>query len=285
MIWAYLSLLGRIVLLGYEKIVIKKIGSNNSSKATSFLFFLIATLFLFPFTFLEEIPKNFKFLRYGFLSGFIYSISFILYVKSLSLGEASLVGPLYNFNVFFLLILTSIFLKEPFTFYKILGLSLLVYGASFLNRQENIFSSLKILFKKRETLLMIFSSFLIAIGRTIDGFVIEKASPIFYSFFLYGVISFFQFIYILFGRELKEIFNLLKSNTILVLIASMINAYSYLLLLFAFKWIDVSIAEPLSMLSMILTVVFAHYIFKERIGLRILGVFIMILGSFTLFLK
>lgn len=284
MIWAYLSILGRIILLGYEKIVVKKLGTFNDSKVISFLFFFIAVFFLFPFIFLDEIPNNFEFSKYGLLSGFIYSISFILYVKSLSLGEASLVGPLYNFNVFFLLILTSIFLKESFTLTKILGLSLLVYGASFLDKRKSFLSSLKFLFKRKEALLMISSSFLISVGRTIDGFVVERVSPLFYCFFLYFVISVFQLIYIVFGGELKEIFKVLRENTYLVLIASAINAYSYLFLLFAFKYIDVSIAEPLSMLSMILTVIFAHYIFKEKIETRIVGVGIMILGSYILFL-
>ncbi|MCS7202569.1 MAG: DMT family transporter [Dictyoglomus sp.] len=285
MVWAYLSILGRIILLGYEKIVVKRLGTYNDSKVISFLFFFIAVFFLFPFIFLDSIPKNFEFSKYGLLSGFIYSISFILYVKSLSLGEASLVGPLYNFNVFFLLILTSIFLKESLTLPKILGLFLLVYGASYLEKKGSFLSSLKLLFKRKETLLMISSSFLVSVGRTIDGFVVEKVSPLFYCFFLYFIISIFQFFYILWEKKLKEIFRVLKENTNLVLIASAINAYSYLLLLFAFRYIDVSIAEPLSMLSMILTVILAHYIFKEKIGTRLLGVFIMILGSYILFLK
>ncbi|MCX7846254.1 MAG: DMT family transporter [Dictyoglomaceae bacterium] len=285
MIWAYLSILGRIILLGYEKIVVKKLGSYNDSKVISFLFFFIAVFFLFPFIFLDDIPRNLEFSKYGLLSGFIYSISFILYVRSLSLGEASLVGPLYNFNVFFLLILTSIFLKESLTLTKFLGLFLLVYGASYLDKKGSFLLSLKFLFKKKETLLMISSSFLVSVGRTIDGFVVEKVSPLFYCFFLYFIISVFQFFYILLGGKTREVFKVLKENTNLVLIASAINAYSYLFLLFAFKYIDVSVAEPLSMLSMILTVIFAHYIFKEKIGNRIVGVIIMILGSYILFLK
>ncbi|PMQ01992.1 MAG: hypothetical protein CBR30_03090 [Dictyoglomus sp. NZ13-RE01] len=284
MIWAYLAILGRIILLGYEKIVVKKVGENNDSMATSFLFFALAILFLFPFVFLDKIPKNLEFLPYGLTSSFIYSLSFFLYVKSLSLGEASLVGPLYNFNVFFLLLLTTIFLGEAFTINKLIGLSLLVYGASFLNRQENVFKSLKILIKKKESFLMILSSLLIAIGRTIDGFLMGKISALFYTFFLYFAISVFQFLYLLIGKKLREVAKVFKNNTLYVFIASAINAYSYLLLLIAFKKVPVSIAEPLSMLSMILTVIFAHYLLKENIGLRIVGVLIMILGSFILFL-
>lgn len=282
MITGYLFLLGRIILLGYEKIVVKKVGDKSNSIVASFLFFFTATLFLLPFAFNKGLSLDLKILKYGFLSGFIYSISFILYVKSLSLGEASLVGPLYNFNVFFLLILTTIFLREPFTLVKLIGLSLLVYGASFLNKQENLWKSLKILFEKKETLLMMGSSFLIAIGRTIDGFVVGKLDPMFYCFFLYLVISIYQFLYIIFRREKREVVKLFKDKTGLVLIAGAINAYSYLFLLIAFKSIDVSIAEPLSMLSMIVTLILAKNTFKENIKTRSIGVLIMILGAWIL---
>lgn len=282
MITGYLFLLGRIILLGYEKIVVKKVGDKSNSIVASFLFFFTATLFLLPFAFNKGLSLDLKILKYGFLSGFIYSISFILYVKSLSLGEASLVGPLYNFNVFFLLILTTIFLREPFTLVKLIGLSLLVYGASFLNKQENLWKSLKILFERKETLLMMGSSFLIAIGRTIDGFVVGKLDPMFYCFFLYLVISIYQFLYIIFRREKREVVKLFKDKTGLVLIAGAINAYSYLFLLIAFKSIDVSIAEPLSMLSMIVTLILAKNTFKENIKTRSIGVLIMILGAWIL---
>lgn len=278
---AYLFLLGRIILLGYEKIVVKKVGTDSNSIVTSFLFFGIAVLFLLPFALFHP-SFNLSALKYGILSGFIYSISFVLYVKSLSIGEASLVGPLYNFNVFFLLILTSIFLKEPFTISKVIGLSLLVYGASFLNRQENLYKSLYSLFKRKDTLFMMGSSFLIAIGRTIDGFVVGKIDPLFYCFFLYLVISVYQFFYILLRKEVKEVFKLLKEKTLLVTIAAGINAYSYMFLLIAFRSIDVSIAEPLSMLSMLVTLFLAKNVFKEDIRKRIIGVIIMILGAWIL---
>jgi transporter family protein len=257
------------------------VGTDSNSIVTSFLFFGIAVLFLLPFALFHP-SFDLSALKYGILSGFIYSISFVLYVKSLSIGEASLVGPLYNFNVFFLLILTSIFLKEPFTISKVIGLSLLVYGASFLNRQENLYKSLYSLFKRKDTLFMMGSSFLIAIGRTIDGFVVGKIDPLFYCFFLYLVISVYQFFYILLRKEVKEVFKLLKEKTLLVTIAAGINAYSYMFLLIAFRSIDVSIAEPLSMLSMLVTLFLAKNVFKEDIRKRIIGVIIMILGAWIL---
>lgn len=281
----YLALLGRIVLLGYERIVVKKLGHEAESLSSAFLFFFLATLFLLPFTFFANFPTSFDFLKFVMVSGFVYSFAFWLYAKSLAEGEASLVSPLYNFNVFFLLLLTVIFLGESFTPLKIAGLALLIYGASFLNRQQNIMASLKALFTNRACLYMIAASCLIAVGRTIDGFVVQEVDPIIYATAIYAAISFFLFLYQLPREKLQHTMELFKKRTKTALLAGAVNAYSYLLLLFAFTGLEVSVAEPASILGVVITVVLAGRIFKENIKERIIGVAIMVLGAWLLFIK
>ena len=46
----------------------------------------------------------------------------------------------------------------------------------------------------------------------------------------------------------------------------------------------VSIAEPASMLGLIVTVVLAYFILKERVRNRLIGVVIMIAGTWLLFI-
>lgn len=282
MIWAYLALAGRILMLGYERIVVKQLGQDSDSVGAAFLFFSIATLFLAPVLFFIDMPADWSFLKWVFLAAAIYSNTFVLYVRSLSLGEASLVGPLYNFNIFFLLILTSIFLGEEITWLKVGGIFLLFYGTSYLNKQKNPIKSLKALFSDKACQLMILCSFLMAFGRTIDGYAVQSVSPVFYSFALYFMISVFLLIYILIRGRWVFTIKLLKEKPVPSSIAAFINAYSYLFLVIAFTKIDVSIAEPASMLSMIVTVILAHFIFGEKIRDRLVGVVIMILGAWLL---
>ncbi len=285
MVLAYLALLGRIVLLGYERIALKKLGHESESLSSAFLFFALATFFLLPFSFLAPLPASFDFLKFVVLSGFVYSFAFWLYTKSLSEGEASLVSPLYNFNVFFLLILASIFLGESLSAFKFAGLLLLVYGASFLNRKKNLFESLKALFTNRACVYMIATSCLIAVGRTIDGFVVQNVDPLIYSTLIYAAISLFLFIYQIPAKKLSHTLDLLKTKTKIALLAGAINAYSYLFLLFAFKEIEISVAEPASMLGMLVTLFFAGRVFKENVKDRLVAVVIMILGAWLLFIK
>jgi transporter family protein len=279
---AYLALLGRIILLGYERIVVKQLGQRSNSEGAAFLFFAVATLFLLPFLLLVGAPSSYGFLPLVALGSFVYAIAFVLYVKSLSLGEASLVGPLYNFNILFLLILTAILLGEPVTVLKIAGILLLFVGASLLNRTRNLLRSLGALFRDRACLLMILCSFLMAIGRTIDGFVVQDVPPMLYAFCVYASISLYLLVYLSLTKKTGEMLSLLRNRPGIAVAAGAVNAYAYVLLLFAFTQIDVSAAEPASMLSMIATVILARVVFKEEIGRRLAAVIIMIAGAWLL---
>jgi transporter family protein len=283
---SYIALLGRIFLIGIERIIIKGLSKEDNNIIVTFLFFFLALFFFLPFIIFSKKPDDYSFLKTVIITSIIYTNSFLLYVKSISISEVSLVTPLYNFNVFFLVILTSIFLDEKITIFKILGLILLIYGSSFLTKQQNFFLSIKALFNNKGSLIMIISSLLIAIGRTIDGSITKiGVSPLFYSFFLYLFITIILFSIILIRRKLKEIIFLLKEKTILSFLAGMTNAYSYLFLLISFKKIDVSIAEPSTMLGTIITLIFSKFIFKENIKYRFIGALIMIVGAYLIFLK
>ncbi|MCX8095120.1 MAG: DMT family transporter [Caldisericia bacterium] len=283
---SYFSLLGRIILIGFERVVIKELTDKKNNLAVTFIFFFFSIPFLFPFLFISEKPQNYLFLKNVLFSSIIYTNSFILYVKSISIEDVSLVAPLYNFNVFFLVILTSIFLNEKITILKILGLSLLVYGSSFLIRKENIFQSFNALYKNKGAKYMILSSLLIAIGRTVDGYSSKiGVSPIFYSFFLYLFITIILLFILLFSKNINDVKFLLKNKLFLSMFAGITNAYSYLFLLIAFKKIDISIAEPSTMLGSIITLILSKYLFKENIKYRFIGVLIMIIGAYLIFIK
>jgi transporter family protein len=280
----YLALCARIFLLGFERILVKKLGEKSDSISGTFLFFGLGTIFLLPTLFYVDIIINSSILFYVIMSSFVYSIAFWLYVKSLSEGEASLVSPLYNFNVFFLLILTVIFLGEKLSIFKLMGLILLFYGVSFLNRKSNIVESFKAILLNKSCQYMIIASILIAIGRTIDGNAIKITPPILYAFYLNVGISIFLFVYIAAKRNISKTISLFKEKKKIATLSGGVNAYSYLFLLIAFTGIEVSIAEPASMTAMIITVLLAGRILNENIKERLIGVAIMLIGLWLLFI-
>ncbi|NMC59199.1 MAG: DMT family transporter [Candidatus Methanofastidiosa archaeon] len=284
MLLPYLALCARIILLGWERILVKKLGEKSDSISGTFLFFSLGTVFLIPALFYTDILVDYHIIIYVILSSFVYSIAFWLYVKSLSEGEASLVSPLYNFNVFFLLVLAVVFLDERLSISKITGLILLFYGVSFLNRKDNILESFKAILLDKPCQYMITASLLIAIGRTIDGNAIKITTPILYAFYLNIGISFFLFIYILVKGNVSKTVSLFKEKKKVATLSGGLNAYSYLFLLVAFTGLEVSIAEPASMTGVIITIILAGRLLNENIKERLLGVAIMLIGLWLLFL-
>lgn len=278
---AYCALAVRILLLGCERIIVKKLGERSSAGAT-FLFFSTATIFLLPLLFFVEMPADLGFMKGVTAASAIYTAAFILYVAALAQGEVSLVGPLYNFNVFFLLILSVVFLGEKFTLAKLAGLSIIVYGASYLNRQAAFFRSLRVLFFDRPCRMMMACSLFLAIGRTIDGAFSRNVDTVVYAIAIYVVMSVMLFFYLLARGAFSETAALFREKPGLTFLAGFVNAFSYLFLLAAFRAIDVSVAEPASMLSMVVTVVLARFFFGEKIRDRLVGVTIMIAGAWLL---
>ncbi len=270
------------MFLGLERILVKKLGTGADSVSTAFIFIGLSPFYLayFAIPHLAYYPQ----LWLIFISGIVYALAFILYSKSLSTGDASLVSPLYNFNVLFLLIISNIFLDEPITLLKIAGILLMVYGISYLNKQPNILKSLQAVIYDDACRMMIISSLLIAVGRIIDGYSVRTVPPVLYGFAVDVAMAGYLFLFLVLQKKLPNVKALFLKKPVLSLSIGAVSAGSYFCLLYAFSKMDVSIVEPTSMLSMIITVVLARILLKEIISNRIIGVLIMLAGALLLFI-
>ncbi|MGB9614798.1 MAG: EamA family transporter, partial [Fervidobacterium sp.] len=105
-----------------------------------------------------------------------------------------------------------------------------------------------------------------------------------YSVGIYLVISIYIFIYgLVFGNKPKEYINLVKTRFIYLLLGGICNAYSYIALLKAFNYLGVSVAEPLSMLSVFVTMFFARVFLKEKIGFRVIAAILLFFGALLIY--
>lgn len=274
---AELALTGRIGLLGYERIVFAQAGRDKDTLSTTFFLFSFAALFQLPLLFFTS--WTWIDLIRGSLSGLIYTLTFTLYIYALSHFDVSLMTPLYNFNVFFLLLLSVLFLDETFGWLKIVGLALLIYGLTFLNRQTSLWQSIRAVITHRGCQLMMIVSMFMAVGRVIDRLMIRNSPPLVYSFAIYLFMGIYLFMILLIQRKIPNLRGILRDRPGPILIGGLLNAYSYLLLLLAIQTMEVSVAEPLSMLSGIITILLARVVFHEEIKTRFWGALIMIGGA------
>jgi transporter family protein len=265
-----------------ERIFVKKLGENSDSACATIVFMGFGGILLFPLLFFTEF-HYYPLLWLTFITGIVYTAAFFLYVKALSIGEVSLVSPLYNFNIFFLLIFSAIILHESITVFKVLGITLLIYGVSFLNRQKNFFLSIKAVYYDKACRLMITCSLMIAVARVMDGYIVRKVPPILYALTGSATMLFYLLAYALWRNKISGAIRLVREKPLVSLASGFVNAYSYILMLLAFTVIQVSVAEPVSMISMIITVILAKYVFGEQIRSRLVGAVIMLVGAWLLF--
>ena len=224
---AYLALAGRIVLTGYEKIVFKQVVDKSGSVEAVFLIFTTGTVFLTPLVFTVQPPESYGFLWIATLASLVYTVQTVFYLKALSRGEASLVAPVYYFGLFFLLFLTTVFLDESLDILKIFGIVLLIYGMSFLNRKQHILHSIKAVLTDRACQFMMVSSLLVAVGRTVDGFMVRTVHPIIYAYSLCIITCLFLLLYLVFTRRLASALGLFKTKWKIGSVAGAVDIYSY----------------------------------------------------------
>lgn len=270
----------RILLLGYERIAGSKISKGSPTFVAAWGFFFFSFLAFLPFFKLLTLTSLLR----SLLSGTIYSISFTLYTYALGHEDTSVVAPLYNLNAIFLVFLSSIFLGEKLSVWKVLGAVMMIYGVSYLKKGENLRISYLNLFKSKGAVSMIVASLLMAFGRIVDRKFTVASDPLAYSVAIYLVISAYILIYgILYGNKLEDYILLVRTKWPHLIAGGICNAYSYYALLKAFDYLGVSVAEPLSMLSVFVTMLFARLLIKERIGLRLLAAVFLVTGAFLVY--
>lgn len=285
MFTAYAAMVGRVVLLAFERIVVRNLGDFSGDKykntAATIVFFGLGALFLAPFLFMAT-HKGLGFLPMNYTASVIYSVGFVLYVLSLATGETSLVTPINSFNTFFLLLLSVVFLGEGFGILKLVGIIGMFVGISLLKYMSNPFESLKYIFSDRPCQMMFASAFLIAIGRVVDKSFVSSVDPVVYSFFIYSFIAINLMAFLSVKGRLNLVWELIAQKPVISVTSGAINAFSYLFLLYAMQKVELSIIEPLSQSSTLLTLVLSAVFFKETIKEKLPGVALILFGSYLL---
>jgi transporter family protein len=130
--WIYYAILSAIfasLVAIFAKIGLKNIDSNLATAIRTCVILLITWGVVIASNSLGEIKtltkQNWTFL---ILSGVATGISWLFYFKALSLGEASKVAPVDKLSVVFVILLSFLILKEPFSWKILLGGCLIVCG-------------------------------------------------------------------------------------------------------------------------------------------------------------
>ena len=227
-----------------------------------------------------------EFWLYSIAGGMVGAMGNGFLVKALQKGDLSILGPINSYKSVVGIIVGIFLLGETPNVWGILGIALIIYGSYFvLDTTEERFSLA--LLKKSEIQFRVWAMILTAIEAVFVKKVILTSSTTiaFISWCWFGATFSFLILFIYrleIKKEIKKISyrHLGKYGFLVVCIGIMQFTTNYV-----FDHMPVGYALSLFQLSVIVSVLLGHKVFKERdIRKKLIGSVIMIIGSITIIL-
>ncbi len=281
-------LISRILLIGVERVLLRRIGSVGGPTECAAVFFGVGALVLLPFAHLGQI-QDWDFLRLAVPSGLIYAVAYWFYVSALSGGEVAAVAPLSAANAAFVVLLAFLMHGEPISPTKVGGAGLIAAGAAFLQRRAPAAGvpapSIRRPRLAAASWQMLAYAGLSALTRMLDkanASAARSAPAGTYGLVVFSVVAAAEFTLVLVTGRLPRFLTLLGRQPIAALAAGTCNGISFLLLLVALTLMPVSVAEPITSLSLLVTAALAWLWLREPVGARWLPTVAIIVGTWLL---
>jgi transporter family protein len=244
---------------------------------SQFIFFLI---FLY-FSEFNLVLKNY--FLYALLLILLNLVSLYLFLNVLKTGELSTYIPLLSFTPLFSAVYANLILKESLNYLQYAGIFFIIMGA-YLLYLDKISSSIKkkfSLFKNKNFFMVIIVALIWSLTPVLDKECMRYSDIYLHGFIQsLGMVLFFPIIFIKqINLKTLSLHKKIKVNFIILALV-VLGFLSTFFQLFTLNHIFVAELEALKRsIGIILSLIFGHYIFKEKINLiKILAVFIIILG-------
>ncbi|NQE34337.1 EamA family transporter [Microcoleus asticus] len=273
------------ILTAFFEAVKDVFGKQNLKKSDEYVvawsLSFFSVIFLIPWVLYTGIPPlNSQFWLALLIGGSINAVTALLYIKALKLSDLSLTVPLLALTPLFMLVTSPLIVGEYPKFLDYIGILLIVAGSYLLNIKEKskgYLAPFKALLDEPGPKLMLIVAFLWSIASNFDKIGVTNSYPIFWIFCLFGTMS-VLLLPVLLHKTPNPGQKILKQ---LPMLAAMgfINATGVIFQMQALTLTFVVRVIALKRTSVLMGVLFGHFIFKEKdIQERLLGAAIMILG-------
>ena len=265
---------------------VKDVVSKHNLKANdeyvvtwSLTFFTAA--FLTPLLFIIEIPPlNQQFWIALLIGGIMNAVIALLYIKAIKLSDLSLAVPLVALTPLFMLLTSPLIVGEYPNFFDGIGVFLIVMGSYLLNikeKSQGYLAPFKALLHQPGSKLMLLVAFLWSITTNFDKIGVQNSSPIFWVFALLTTMSVLLLPVLLHktSNPKRQIIQYLP----MLMATGFFNALGVICQMQALTMTLVVQVIALKRTSVLMGVLFGHFIFKEKdIQERFLGAAIMMGG-------
>lgn len=224
-----------------------------------------------------------KTLVFLILSGLSTGSSWLCYYKALQLGDINKVVPIDKSSIVLTIILASLFLNEGVSLIKLLSIILIGLGTLLMiDKKDNTNTS-----NNKEWLIYALLSALFASLTSIFGKIgITNIDSYYGSAIRTTVVLIMSWVMVLISGKSSKLKIVDKKEIIFIVLSGFATGISWLAYYKALQVGPLSIIAPIDKLSILVTIIFSYFVFKEKLSFKALvGLLLIIIGTLLLALR
>ncbi|MCM3291418.1 EamA family transporter [Paenibacillus sp. MER 180] len=224
-----------------------------------------------------------KSLFYLILSGLTTGASWIFYFRALQLGNVNVVVPIDKSSTIITMFFAIILLGEPVTVLKIISMALIGIGTYMMIQRQDAKESAD---KNRIWIWYAgLSAFFAAITAILGKAGIENVDSNLGTAIRTIVVLLMAWLIVFATNKQGGIKTIDKKSWIFISLSGLATGMSWLLYFKALQEGQASIVVPIDKLSILVTIIFAYFVFKEKLSMKaFIGLILLIGGTLMLLL-
>lgn len=261
----------------FAKCGINKTDSTVATALRTIVVCIFSWLLVTNITYIET-----KTLVFLILSGLSTGASWLCYFKALQLGDINKVVPIDKSSIVLTIVLASMFLNEGISLIKLLSIILIGLGTLLMiDKKDNSNPS-----NNKEWLIYACLSALFASLTSIFGKVgITNIDSNYGSAIRTTVVLIMSWVMVLISGKSSKL-KVDKKEIIFIVLSGFATGISWLAYYKALQVGPLSIIAPIDKLSILVTIIFSYFVFKEKLSFKALvGLLLIIIGTLLLALR
>ncbi len=283
-IFAFLSAFFAGITSILAKCGIRKTDSNVATFIRTIivlLFSLLMVMIVGSFPTLKNLSA--KTILFLVLSGLSTGASWLCYFRALQKGNINKVVPIDKSSTVLTIILATIFLGESITLYKTLGIIAIGLGTLMMIEKKDTENKTE---EKGWLFYAILSAVFASLTSILGKVGIEGVESNLGTAIRTVVVIVMSFVMVSVTGKVKDIKRIDKKELAFILLSGLSTGASWLFYYRALQDGEASIVVPIDKLSILVTIAFSYFVFKEKLGKKaLIGLVLIVVGTLVLLIK
>lgn len=266
------------------KVGVQKVDSSLATALRTIIVLIFSWLMVFivgSFSTLHTLSLTSLF--FLILSGLTTGASWICYFKALQLGDINKVVPIDKSSTILTMVLAFIFLQEPLTLPMALGILFMGAGTALMIQKKETAQTVK----SKAWLGYALLSAIFASATSILGKVgIENVESNLGTAIRTIVVLIMAWLIVFMQHKQNQIKEIDRRSWLYLILSGVTTGLSWLCFYKALQIGQASVVIPIDKLSILVSIGFAYFVFKEKLTKKaFLGLILIVIGTLTLLIK